>query len=363
MQAARQNVLVGAFVLAGLAALGTLAVMFGSGITRVFGGAGFPIVIEFETVSGIRPGNPVTLSGIQIGQVDKVRFADSTQLGAEAKPMVEVLATISKPFEGRIPKNSTAIATEPVFGQGRPPVEITPGDPKSGMLGAGDRIFDAKTKGAIESLVPQEIRFTFEKATFQIGEAAEALTPVLNDMHDMLTRRNPVDVDRIGGPQGNLSSAVARIDSAAKHINEVLGDPAVKSQIRETVANAHKMSEDGKVLTANLRTSSEKINDVVQQVKDVAAKAETTVDHLDSEVTGVARDARGFLERATHFADAANEMAAAIQQGEGTIGRLLHDAKLYESMVLTFQRVGQAMEEFRLMVVDWRDKGKIRMGF
>jgi ABC-type transporter Mla subunit MlaD len=277
--------------------------------------------------------------------------------------VVEVRAIISKQFENRIPRNSSAIATEPAFGQGRPPIEITPGDPKTGMLAAGDRILDAQTKGVIESLLPQDIRFTFEKATAQVGEAAEALTPVLTDMHDLLARRSPSEVDRIGGPQGNLASAVARIDAAAKHLNEVLGDPAVKSQLRETIANAHKMSEDGKVFTANLRASSEKVDEVVERVQTVAAKAETTVDRLDSEVTTLARDARGFLERATRLAETANEMAAAIQQGEGTLGRLLRDTKLYESMVLTFQRVAQAMEEFRLMVVDWRDKGKIRVAF
>ena len=103
----------------------------------------------------------------------------------------------------------------------------------------------------IESLLPQDIRFTFESDA-QVGEAAEALTPVLTDMHD-LPRDAASEVDRIGGPQGNLASAVARIDAAAKHLNEVLGDPAVKSQLRETIANAHKMSEDGKVFTANLR--------------------------------------------------------------------------------------------------------------
>jgi phospholipid/cholesterol/gamma-HCH transport system substrate-binding protein len=363
MQAARQNVLVGAFVLVGLAALGTLAVMFGSGLTRLFGGGGYPIVIEFESVSGIRPGNPITLAGIQIGQVDMVRFADASLLRVPARPIVEVHATISRQFEKRIPKDSTVVATEPAFGQGRPPIEITPGDPKSGMLGPGDHILDAKTKGAIESFVPEEMRFTFEKATTQVGEAAEALTPVLTDMHELLARRSPAEVDSIGGPQGNLASAVARIDAVAKHINDVLGDPAVKSQMRETIANAHQMSEDGKAVAANLRASSEKIDDVVQQVQDVAAKAGTAVDHLDSEVTVVARDARGFLESATRFADSANEMAAAVQQGEGTLGRLLHDSKLYESMVLTFQRVAQAMEEFRLMVVDWRDKGKIRVSF
>jgi phospholipid/cholesterol/gamma-HCH transport system substrate-binding protein len=363
MQFARQNVLVGAFVLVGLAALGALAILFGSGLTRLLGGDGYPIIIEFGSVRGIRPGNPITLAGLEIGQVEEVKFAGPAQLATLGGPVVEVHAIISKEFENRIPKNSTAIATEPAFGQGRPPIEITPGDPKTGMLAAGDRILNAQTKGAIESLLPQDIRFTFEKATQQVGDAAEALTPVLTDMHDLLARRSPSEVDRIGGPQGNLASAVARIDAAAKHLKEVLGDPAVKSQIRETIANAHKMSEDGKVFTANLRASSEKVDEVVERVQTVAAKAETTVDHLDSEVTALARDARGFLERATRLADTANEMAAAIQQGEGTLGRLLHDSKLYESMVLTFQRVAQAMEEFRLMVVDWRDKGKIRVAF
>ena len=54
--------------------------------------------------------------------------------------------------------------------------------------------------------------------------------------------------------------------------------------------------------------------------------------------------------------------ADAISEGQGTLGRLVHDPKLYDALVLTAERLAKAVEEFRLLVEDWQ-KGKLRVGF
>jgi hypothetical protein len=50
-----------------------------------------------------------------------------------------------------------------------------------------------------------------------------------------------------------------------------------------------------------------------------------------------------------------------IQRGEGSLGKFVQDERLYESMVLTFERLTETIEEFKVLVKDWQ-KGKIRVG-
>ena len=59
---------------------------------------------------------------------------------------------------------------------------------------------------------------------------------------------------------------------------------------------------------------------------------------------------------------AINSLMEKVDRGEGTLGRLFLDDELYESLVLSFRRLGETVEEFRLLVKDWQ-KGKIRVGF
>ena len=52
-----------------------------------------------------------------------------------------------------------------------------------------------------------------------------------------------------------------------------------------------------------------------------------------------------------------HSLAEKADRGEGTLGRLLMDDRLYESLVLTFRRLAETVEEFRLLVKDWQRRG------
>ena len=360
MAGTRQNLLVGIFVLVGLSALGALIVLFGRGTTGFLGGAGYPLIIEFESATGIRAGNPVTLRGIRVGRVETVSFAAPSGSGEGFRPHVEVRVMIDAEHAGQIPVGSRAVATEPAFGQGRPPIEILPGPAGLGTLKPGDRILEGQIRGAMDAMVPESIRFTFERTAAQVGESAAALTPVLRDLHEVLMKRSPGEVDRAGGLQGNLSTAMARFDGSLKHVNDVLGDPEVKSRLKEAIDNFHALSEDGKAAVANLRAGSEEAQQVVREAKELVVQTRGTVERLDGEVTQVCRDARGALEQGSQMLGALNEAAGSIKRGDGTIGRLVRDPKLYEALVLTIERLAQTVEEFRLLIKDWQE-GKIRV--
>jgi phospholipid/cholesterol/gamma-HCH transport system substrate-binding protein len=355
MHEMRQNLLVGLFVLVGLGVLGVLVVLFGRGPTQMLGGPGYPLHIVFDTAGGVREGNPVTLAGIRVGRIDSISFVSTERFDQG----VRVTAIIRDEYRGKIPQGSTAVTTEPGLGLGRPPIEIVPGDPRLGHLQP-----DAEIRGtmrrAVDAIVPEDIRFTFDRTAAQVGEAAAALRPVLDDLHEILVKRTPGDVDRPDGPPGNLASAAVRIDSALGHFNEVLGDPQVKSHLREAVANFHAVSEDARQMTADLQTGVKEAKEVVSSARLLMESTQNAVERIDAEVVSVSRSARTVLEQASDGLGLLNETLGRIARGEGSLGRLSQDPKLYEALLLTVDRLAVTVEEVRLLVKEWQ-KGRIRV--
>lgn len=354
MRESRQTFWVGLFVLVGLGALGSLIILFGQAgfLTRR---AGAQVVdVRFNQATGIRTGTTVTAGGIQVGRVIGVDFVNPDRFDEG----VNVQVILDK---GRVlRRGSRARTSEPGLGMGRPPIVIEPGPHTEPVLGAEEYI-RGEISPAMESLIPKAIVDNFDKTATQIGEAAAALTPVLEDLHEVLQPRDVREVDIPGGPAGNLATAVQRLDSAFKHFNDVLGDPEVKSRLRDSVDNFHIITQEGKVVVADLKEAAADARTTAGEAKEMIANANDTIGRIDGRVDRVARSLTEDLEIASRFLTRINSLVEKADRGEGTVGRLFTDERLYESLVLTFRRLAETVEEFRLLVKDWQ-KGKVRIG-
>ena len=86
-------------------------------------------------------------------------------------------------------------------------------------------------------------------------------------------------------------------------------------------------------------------------------------DSLDANVQRVARALIDDLDKAGEILDGLAVVALKIKRGEGSLGKFVQDERLFESMVLTFERLGETLEEFKKLAEEWRSgKSKIRLG-
>lgn len=360
----RRNLLVGLFALVGLAALATLIVLFGRGPAALVAGGTYPLHIHFDEVVEIREGNQVMVKGIPIGRVVTVNLLTPAELGPdEPIPVgsvtgVDVVVAIENRYQ--LPEGSRAQTTEPVLGQGRPPIVIIPGRPDVPAL-AVNASLPGEMRSAINSFFPPGVVSTLETSARQIGDAAEALTPVLNEFEEIIKHRTPAEVDQ-AGLQGNLSTAVARLDASLKHVNEVLGDPTVESQIRETVANLHDMSERGQRVVQELETIASDFRGFIADGREFIAKLDQTAEGIDGRFRDLTVALTDTLDRMDTLLDHLNVVGARMSSGQGSVGRLFMDDKLYESLLFSVERLSQAVEEFRALIAEWRE-GKVRVGF
>jgi hypothetical protein len=215
--------------------------------------------------------------------------------------------------------------------------------------------------GAVNAVFPEDVVNILSKSATQIGSAAEALTPVLGDLHEVLQPRGIVEVDQPGGPPGNLSTAAARIDTALKNFNDIVGDPEVKANVKESVANFRAVTEDGTALVAEWKDAAVDVRNAVADGRALVGDIQAAVQKADGNLDRLARETTDDLERMGRVLDELYALVRGVNQGEGTVGQLVVDAKLYDTMVLTFRRLAETTEEFRLLVKDWQ-KGKVKVG-
>jgi len=70
----RTEIVVGFFVLIGIACLGYLAIKLGK--LEVMGSSGYTVFADFPSVAGLKIGDPVEIAGVKIGRVEAIRLAE-----------------------------------------------------------------------------------------------------------------------------------------------------------------------------------------------------------------------------------------------------------------------------------------------
>jgi len=143
------ELVVGLFVLAGIAALMVMALQWSNfGATRV---SGYEITARFDNVGGLTEKSPVKLAGLVIGRVDKIELDPKTF-------QAEVHMVIDDKYDN-LPTDSFAnIYTAGLLGAQY--VEISPGGALE-SLKDGDRITMTQSAIILESVVS---KFLFDKA-------------------------------------------------------------------------------------------------------------------------------------------------------------------------------------------------------
>ena len=97
MTQTRTEIIVGFFVLLGIACLGYLAIKLGK--LEVLGNSGYTVYADFPSVAGLKNGDPVEIAGVRIGRVETIRLAEDRarlelRLQEDVKLQEDVIASV-----------------------------------------------------------------------------------------------------------------------------------------------------------------------------------------------------------------------------------------------------------------------------
>ena len=142
MKPGKLELIVGVFVLIGIAALAYLAIKLGK--LEVVGGNQREIQAVFDSVAGLKSGAPVELAGVQVGQVKRI--------GLDGDRALVVMA-----IDPKVKVYKDAIASIKTRGLiGDKYVALSPGGADE-ELRAGDRIRDTESGVDLEAVIGEFI--------------------------------------------------------------------------------------------------------------------------------------------------------------------------------------------------------------
>jgi phospholipid/cholesterol/gamma-HCH transport system substrate-binding protein len=277
------DVAVGLFVLAAFGILMWGSVQIGA-LRDWVDTDGRKVVVRFQNVAGLDEEAPVMVAGVPIGRVEHLQLEDR---------VARVVLRIEDPSV-RIPSDSiAAIRSRGLLGE--KVVEIIPG--RSTVLVEGGGVLTRAEEAA------------------DIDQLVNRLVGISNDIQEVSTTFRNV----LGTAEGeeSLREIVGNVRELTGDLRSVVAEN--EARIDRLVANLESFSNDLALLTSENRDS---ILELVTNFRDASRRLGEAVDSLQ-------------------------QVAAKVEGGEGTLGKLLTDDKLYTEMDASLGEARAALREVR----------------
>ncbi len=287
-----REIRVGLFILAALAIM--ISAVFFIGGQRSLFGEKVRYRILFDTTAGLYEGDPVLLTGVEIGNVIRVGFPKNIEL-----QKIEVEISVGKEAASRIRKNTRARIASASLVYGKV-VELTMGNPSEPAI---------ESNGVIET--------------------------------ESMTSYSAI-VDSTGLMVQDIRRVLSRIDGGEGMVSTLINEPL---QVRQTLNHLHDASlrlasalerlDRGEGTLGFLLSGSDDSRKTVNDLKDVVNGLKAVSENLKGKTTTLGRlvndeaYSRALLEDLRSAVHSLASVAAKIDTGSGTLGSLINDPELY----------------------------------
>ncbi len=266
----------------------------------------YELVTEFDEVSGLVTGNPVMISGVNVGDVRRIDLQGTGE-------NVRVRLRISS--DTVIPEGSTVKQTG--WSQfGGVQLVITPGASTNPPLESGDFIPSEQVPGVL-------------------GNLTEQAGPLLNRM-DTLLHQLDVTAEQfeyqLRRPNSDMRRTLAHLQAITASLDQALR--AEEGSIEDILGNTRAITSDLRGFTRN---NTDELSTSVTRFKTAVTRLDTALTTLDTTLKTYNR-LGGSLDR----------VATSIDRGEGTLGQLAEDPRLYH-------RVDSLVTNMNHLLVDFRE--------
>ena len=330
-----RNILVGLMSITGLVCLAMILALFGYVPPALQDG--YDVKVVMNDTGGLMPDSHVKLSGIVIGKVRSVSLQPLPRRGVVVKAFIEEGVTV--------PRQADVSVVGPILG-GSPAlsfrVDLLDESQLNDVLATDG---SAKIEGWAPSLTSQfadELRSALAKPFAQFERLSVQWMQVAENLNNMIEPRTVSHVDS-GQVAGNLTTVLARADSnmaqlktAIDGMNSWLNDEQLKADVVGTAASAHKAARQLEVS--------------VQEVGQFAVDTRENINELARRYMSLADDLSRVIVATQNAVDKAGK-------GEGSVGKMLNDAALYNNLNDALDRVNTAVKDFQLLIEKWKSEG------
>jgi phospholipid/cholesterol/gamma-HCH transport system substrate-binding protein len=319
----RRDIIVGLFVIIGAASLGWMIFQFQDLPTVVSEMRSFRVYVQFPMAPGVQTDTPVRFCGYQIGRVTQVmapRVLPDLVTGQRYHQTVCVLS-INKRYVD-IPSN----------------VEV-----KLMTRGLGSSYLELRVDPAELPAPPKdpnrpETRFLVD------GMQLQGSTGMTSEFFPEESQKK-------------LDKLLQGINVFVDNANDIIGDPNNKTSIRTSLAYASEATRKVSLALDDARELMNQASQTLEEFKTLAATGTSSLKNADvkaDQLTVAIVSASGELGRAMNQLRLTLEKA---NQGQGTVSRLINDAKLYESLLESTEQLNMVLKDLQDLLDKISEKG------
>jgi len=320
----KPEVKVGLFVFFGLLVLAYLTFTFGD--IKLGKEKGYTVKVYFDTVSGLEEKAPVKIAGVDVGKVKEIRLK-----GTKAEVILWIKDGV------KIPKNAVAvIRTMGLMGEKY--VEITDGNPSSGYVADGGTIGKGVSPADMDYLIAQ---------LSDIARDVKAVTATLKN-----SLGTPTAQEQIKDILANLQKTT-EILAKLSTSNERKIDAIVENTQKLTGELVRLIKENRLYVSRSIKN----LDQFSQHLPRIAQNLDSLVATLNT--PAVKKDLKTTVAEISETSKNLKEITSTIAQGKGTIGKLVKDEKVYNDLSETLETLKEATERVKrtTLTLEFKFKG------
>ncbi len=248
--------------------------------------------IEYSYIPGLKKGDPIQINGYEIGRVTDIVLRDP-KLGT-----IEVLVNVTE--DVAIPVNSKAtIKSADLLGEKH--IDLRLGDSQQ-VFKDGDH-FIGDIEADLTNQIKEELKPLTEKVQSMIVSVDTAIT-VLSSIF------TPSFKDNFETSVRNIKLALENFNNSARMLDEMLAkqQPEIEGIIGDVAS-----------ITGNVQKNEASLNAIIQNLESLTDSLSTI-------------DWKGITTDIDQAVQSLNGILETVESGDGTLGKLVNDEALYNSL-------------------------------
>lgn len=320
---------VGVVVLATAIIAGILIVLFGDLPSLVQ--ATYPLKMSFADARGVSNGTPVRKNGILVGRVADVELDEKGGVSVVAD--IDSYVPIYKDEQPRIA--STLL--------GDAEIQLVPGRvvPPRQRLAPEEVLVGAVSRDPFEAFATLEPKLG--SALESLTQASESVTKLSANLDRLLLGED----DTFSKMVAKTEKALDAFSLAMDNINDVMGDANARANLKQTLNGLPEVMND-------LRTTVQGIGTTVDTADRNLRNLEGLTRPLGERGEGMVAQVDKTIGRLDEVLQQATLFTRALNESEGTLGKLVRDPKVYDDLAQAAANVNNLTKELRPIVDDVR---------